>query len=99
MLCARTQGLGREGQGLLSHIRTVKKVDAAGIGVSTSQTRSELDWTANTAAYDRILKNLAAKYAPGGSAQAQPQGAACGEDVKVETKADVVVAADDEEVK
>ena len=97
MLCARTQGLGREGQGLLSHIRTVKKVDAAGIGVSTSQTRSELDWTANTAAYDRILKNLAAKYAPGGSAQAQPQGAACGEDVKVETKADVVVAADDDE--
>ena len=52
-----------------------RKADAAGVGVDAGR-RAAADWTAHTAAYDRILSGLAAQSrSPAGTAEPEPGAA------------------------
>lgn len=50
-------GLGKNKQGITTHVRVSKKNDTAGVGINDAK-KAGADWTVNTAVYDTILKNL-----------------------------------------
>ncbi|KAH7424239.1 hypothetical protein KP509_12G096600 [Ceratopteris richardii] len=51
------EGLGKDKQGIKEHVRVAKKKDNSGVGVDAKQ-KAASNWTLNTDAFDRILKNL-----------------------------------------
>jgi Pin2-interacting protein X1 len=55
-------GLGKEKQGIKTHIRVRKNVEQSGVGLAEAR-KQAADWTINTSIYDRILANLKVKSA------------------------------------
>ncbi|KAG6542823.1 hypothetical protein Mapa_015727 [Marchantia paleacea] len=55
-------GLGKDLQGMKSHIRVSKKSDTSGIGLD-AKAKAQANWALNTHAYDSILKNLKVQVA------------------------------------
>jgi hypothetical protein len=55
-------GLGKEKQGIKTHIRVRKNVEQSGVGLVEAR-KQAADWTINTSIYDRILANLKVKSA------------------------------------
>lgn len=51
-------GLGRNQQGITTHVRVTKKFDTVGVGVAEAQKEAKNTWTVNTHVFDTILKNL-----------------------------------------
>eukprot|EP00270_Netrium_digitus_P006985 TRINITY_DN2018_c0_g1_i9.p1 TRINITY_DN2018_c0_g1~~TRINITY_DN2018_c0_g1_i9.p1 ORF type:complete len:574 (+),score=189.70 TRINITY_DN2018_c0_g1_i9:40-1722(+) len=58
------KGLGKNKQGIVSHLRVTKKADYGGLGVDEER-KSAFDWTATTVMFDNILKNLQVKVSNG----------------------------------
>ncbi|KAL3695302.1 hypothetical protein R1sor_009378 [Riccia sorocarpa] len=55
-------GLGKDNQGMKTHIRVTKKSDNSGLGVD-AKAKAQANWALNTHAYDSILKNLKVQVA------------------------------------
>jgi Pin2-interacting protein X1 len=55
-------GLGKDKQGMKSHIRVKQRKDNSGIGTD-EQKKAAANWTVNTHIFDNILKNLKVKAA------------------------------------
>lgn len=55
-------GLGKEKQGIKTHIRVKKNLEQSGVGLAEAK-KVAADWTINTSIYDRILANLKVKSA------------------------------------
>ncbi|KAL2632333.1 hypothetical protein R1flu_017019 [Riccia fluitans] len=55
-------GLGKDNQGMKSHIRVSKKSDNSGLGID-AKAKAQANWALNTHAYDSILKNLKVQVA------------------------------------
>jgi Pin2-interacting protein X1 len=51
------RGLGKDQQGITSHIRVKTRKDNAGVGTD-EQKKAAQNWTVNTHIFDNILKNL-----------------------------------------
>ena len=50
--------MGRNQQGITTHVRVIKKFDTVGVGVAEAQKEAKNTWTVNTHVFDTILKNL-----------------------------------------
>jgi hypothetical protein len=53
---AEGSGLGKDNQGMKSHIRVKNRTDNSGVGAAEHQAVTR--WTVNTHVFDNILKNL-----------------------------------------
>ncbi|GJP49028.1 hypothetical protein CLOM_g8289 [Closterium sp. NIES-68] len=51
------KGLGKNGQGIATHVRVTKKFDTAGVGIAEAKKES-CNWSVNTAVFDDLLKRL-----------------------------------------
>ncbi|CAI5532362.1 unnamed protein product, partial [Closterium sp. Naga37s-1] len=51
------KGLGKNGQGIATHVRVTKKFDTAGVGIAEAK-KETCNWSVNTAVFDDLLKRL-----------------------------------------
>ncbi|CAI5457417.1 unnamed protein product [Closterium sp. Yama58-4] len=64
------KGLGKNGQGIATHVRVTKKFDTAGVGIAEAKKES-CNWSVNTAVFDDLLKRLNVAVNDGKSRQLQ----------------------------
>ncbi|CAI5985210.1 unnamed protein product [Closterium sp. NIES-65] len=64
------KGLGKNGQGIATHVRVTKKFDTAGVGIAEAK-KETCNWSVNTAVFDDLLKRLNVAVNDGKSLQQQ----------------------------